>query len=71
MAEAWYLKYIRELEKRLKKAEGELNEEKAEREKAENENKDLKRQLHEMAMAKEAKRPRFPDYSLKKQEKKL
>lgn len=71
MAEAWYLKYIRELEKKFWKTRGELNEAEAKLKKAEEENKDLRRQLDEMAMAKEAKRPRFPDYSLKRQEQKL
>lgn len=71
MAEAWYLKKLRELEKANKELQKKLDEEKDKRKNTEEENKDLKRQLHEMAMAKEAKRPRFPDYSLKNQEKKL
>lgn len=71
MAEAWYLKKLRELEKINKELQKKLDEEKDKRKNTEEENKDLKRQLHEMAMAKEAKRPRFPDYSLKNQEKKL
>lgn len=71
MAEAWYLKKLRQLEKTLRKLLGELAEEKAKLEAAEKENKDLRRQLHEMAMAKEAKRPKFPDYSLTKHELKI
>jgi hypothetical protein len=69
MAEAWYLKELREREKKLKKALEELENERDKRKEVEEENKDLKRQLKEMAMAKEAKRPRFPDYSLQKHEK--
>ena len=71
MAEAWYLKKLRELERANKELLNKLAEEKKKRENTEEENKDLKRQLHEMAMAKEAKRPKFSDYSLRKQEKKL
>lgn len=71
MAETWYRKKLRELEKANKELQKKLDEEKDKRKNTEEENKDLKRQLHEMAMAKEAKRPRFPDYSLKNQEKKL
>ncbi len=71
MAEAWYLKHIRELEKKLRKALGEVNEKDRKLEELEKENGQLKDELKKMAMAKEAKRPRFPDYSVKKQEKKL
>jgi hypothetical protein len=71
MAEAWYLKKLRELEKTIKELLKKLGEEKNNRRKVEDENKELKKQLNEMAMAKEAKRPKFPDYSLKTQEKKL
>lgn len=71
MAEAWYLKKLRELEKANKELQKKLDEAETNEKKIKEENKDLKRQLHEMAMAKEAKRPRFPDYSLKKQEQKL
>lgn len=71
MAEAWYLKYIRELEKKLRKALGEVSEKDKKLEELEKENEHLKDELKKMAMAKEAKRPRFPDYSLKKQERKL
>ena len=68
MAEAWYLKKLRELEKKLKEVLDELATEKAERKKDKEKIKDLERQLHEMAAAKEAKRPKFPDYSVSKQE---
>lgn len=71
MSEAWYLKKLRELEKTNKDLVKKLEEEEAKRKNIEEENKDLKRQLCEMAMAKEAKRPKFPDYSLRKQEKTL
>lgn len=71
MAEAWYLRHIRELENKLKKAEGELKQEKDKREATEKENEELKDQLEKMARAKESKRPKFPDYSLKKHEKNI
>lgn len=68
MAEVWYLKYIRELEKKLRKLLGELNGTKKKLEESEKENKRLKDELEKMAMAKESKRPKFPDYSLSKRE---
>lgn len=71
MSEVWYLKHIRELEGKLKETQEKLKEEKSRREKVEEENWELKEELKKMAIAKEAKRPRFPDYSLKKQEKQL
>jgi regulator of replication initiation timing len=76
MAEAWYRKHIRELEKKLRKLLGDLNGEKKKREQAEKEkkeleaeNKKLRDELEKMAMAKASKRPKFPDYSLSKREK--
>ena len=75
MPEAWYLKHIRELENKLKQAkkeleqtEGKLEQERKKRETAEKEIKQLKDELEKMAMAKDAKRPKFPDYSLTKHE---
>lgn len=71
MKEAWYLKYIRELENKLKSALNGKEEAEKEAKRLKGEVEDLKRQMNEMAMAKEAKRPHFPDYSLQKHERSL
>jgi len=78
MEEAWYLKFIRELQNKLKRAEkgkGEAEKEadrlRKEKKDLEGEVEDLKRQLEEMATAKASKRPHFPDYGLQKHERSL
>jgi len=68
MAEVWYLRHIRDLEHKLRKAEEELKKEKEQREKSDKENKRLKDEIARFALSKDAKRPKFPDYSLKKHE---
>lgn len=71
MEEPWYQKFIRELQKKLKHAEKAKEKVEDEAKRLRGEVEDLKRQLKEMAMAKEAKRPRFPDYGLQKHERSL
>ena len=71
MAEIWYLKHLREQEKKIRNLEDELAEEKKKNDDAEREIKRLKDELEKMAMAKEARRPKFPDYSLKKHERSI
>lgn len=75
MEEPWYQKFIRELQRKLKRsekakedAEKEAERLRKEKEGLEGEVKALKRQLEEMAIAKASKRPRFPDYGLQKHE---
>lgn len=71
MEEPWYQKFIRDLQKKLKRAEKAKEEVEDEAKRLRGEVEDLKRQLKEMAMAKEARRPRFPDYGLQKHERSL
>jgi hypothetical protein len=71
MEEPWYQKFIRELQQKLKHAEKAKEEVEDEAKCLRGEVEDLKRQLREMAMTKEAKRPRFPDYGLQKYERSL
>ncbi len=69
MPQVWYLKQLGDYERRLKKQAEEIEKLKKELEEKDKENKELKDELAKLAERKQAKKPKFPDYSLGRQEK--
>lgn len=71
MPEVWYLKEIRDLGRTIRKQGEELERLKRKNEELQKENARLQDELKQAAMAKQAKKPHFPDYSLSRHERSL
>lgn len=68
MPEVWYLKEIRDRDRTIRKQGKEIEKLKEENENLRRENEHLEEALKQQAEAKKAKKPRFPDYSVRGQE---
>jgi transposase len=78
MPQIWYMKQLGDYERKIKKQGKEIEElqreleaERRKRKAAENESNELRDELKQMAERKTAKKPKFPDYSLSRQERLL
>jgi len=71
MPEVWYMKQLRDYERKIKGQSREIEELKRKLEESEQKRKAAEEELKNFALRKEAKKPGFPDYSLSKQEKLL
>lgn len=71
MAEIWYMKQLRDYEKKMKVQEKEISDLKKRLENKNKEVEGLKDQLKEFAERKKSKRPKLSDYSVGNQEKQL
>ena len=68
MAEVWYLPELRKRGRKIKDQDRKIRELEEKLKEKEHENEDLKGELKKLAERKTSKRPKFPDYSLSKQE---
>lgn len=71
MPEVWYYTELRKQDQRIREQEKKIRELEEKLKDKERENKELKDDLKKLAEQKTAKRPKFPDYSLSKQERLL
>jgi hypothetical protein len=68
MAEIWYYKQLREYEQKIKSQGKRIDELEKQLKEEQQRRREFEDELKRLAEAKEAKRPKFPDYSLSRQE---